>query len=440
MEPQPEYTRLSHAGESRRVSLSQDDDNTAERAALKRHTAGRLESSKSKLYAVVALFIISLLSFVSQTELTSYLYNSLDYDQPYLLLVLTHSSWLFIWPTQVISIAIYKHIKRSRKHGYSFFDPYYIKRNFHDSIRNQHRNVYKTSGTIINEHYTQDFEFPHSISEFIMGKSMIHIIKCVFALTLILNTAGVTWYIAMAMAPASDITAIYNCSAFTALLFAVPILHERFTYVKLSAVGLAIAGVFFVAYGGDDDGTSGNDDFPDRVAGDMIIAIGAIMYGLYEVLYKKLVCPPLNAVSSRRLVAFSNFCASLIGLSTLSLGWMLVILADLMGWSKFHWIPSAYTWLIIIISVVCNLVFSLSFLSLMSLTSPVLSSVSSLVTIFIVGLVEWVLFGVNISFGQVIGDLFVIVGFGVLSYSYWAEITEEDVDDESDIDPTDTEA
>ncbi|CAM9022954.1 unnamed protein product [Wickerhamomyces anomalus] len=96
-------------------------------------------------------------------------------------------------------------------------------------------------------------------------------------------------------------------------------------------------------------------------------------------------------------------------------------------------------WVIIISSLLSNLIYSLSFLALMSLTSPVLSSVSSLITILFVGLFEWILFGVKLSAGQLIGDLFVVIGFGVLSYSYWAEITEEDVDDDEDYDPTDTE-
>ena len=45
----------------------------------------------------------------------------------------------------------------------------------------------------------------------------------------------------------------------------------------------------------------------------------------------------------------------------------------------------------------------------MALTSPVLSSVSSLLTILI-GLVEWWVFGNKLGFQQLVGDLLVIVG------------------------------
>ncbi|CCH42722.1 putative transporter [Wickerhamomyces ciferrii] len=396
-----------------------------------------VEKSSKKLIAVIALFLISLFSFVSQTELTSYLYNGLNFNQPYLLLYLTHSSWIMIWPIQVISIAIFKHFKKSKRHGYNIWDLIKFKKNIGHSLKHQHRNIFKTSGILINQDIKYDHEYPNSIISFLSTPSIKHIFQRVFFLTIILSIAGCTWYVAMGLAPASDITAIYNCSAFSALIFAIPILQEKFTYIKISSVLLAIIGVFFVAYGGEND--SSDKSFPYRVIGDIIISIGAVLYGLYEVIYKKQCCPPNNVVSSRRQAAFSNFCASLIGFCTFITLWIVVLGAHLTGISKFYLITSGFEWLIIILSLLSNMIYSLSFLALMSLTSPVLSSVSSLITILIVGLFEWILFGVKLSLGQIIGDLFVVIGFGVLSYSYWAEITEEDVDEDDDFDATDNE-
>lgn len=398
---------------------------------------GHLGKSNKKLIAVVSLFLISLFAFVSQTELTSYLYNNLGFDQPYLLLYLTHGSWWMIWPIQVFSIAVFKHFKKSRKYKYNVLDFKRFKKNIGHSLKNQHKNIFKTSGIVINENYQYDHEYPTSIPSFILSRSIKSIFTKIFIVTTILSIAGCTWYVAMGIAPASDITAIYNCSAFSALVFAIPILHEKFSYLKLSSVALAIIGVFFVAYSGEDG--SSNKSFPYRLLGDLIISIGAVLYGLYEVLYKKLCCPPINSVSSRRQVAFSNFCASLIGLTTICTLWIVILIAHVFGINKLHIPTSGFTWLIIISSLLSNLIYSLSFLALMSLTSPVLSSVSSLITILFVGLFEWILFGVKLSAGQLIGDLFVVIGFGVLSYSYWAEITEEDVDDDEDYDPTDNE-
>lgn len=377
--------------------------------------------SSKKLLSVCFFFLVSLVSFVSQTELTSYLYNELRFNQPYLLLMITHGSWWAIWPVQVLLIAHYKYYK------------YYSKnKNYAQSIKsslfNQHRNIYTTAQVILGSPSGNDL-FPTSAMGFIRSAAIVNIVSKVFILTCILTVAGITWYLAMGLSPASDITAIYNCSAFSALIFAIPLLHEQFTYLKLSSVVLAIIGVFFVAYSGESSNPT-ESVYPNRVFGDVIIAFGALLYGLYEVLYKKFVCPPMNSVSSKRMVAFSNFCASLIGLSTLLVVWVIVVAANYLNISKFELITDGYTLFIIVMSIVSNLVFSLSFLALMTLTSPVLSSVSSLITILFVGLFEWVLFGVRITAQQLLGDLFVVVGFVVLSYAYWNEITEDDRDDD----------
>lgn len=395
-------------------------------------TSGHLEHSTYKLYFVIALFVTSLVAFVAQTEITSYLYKR-GFNQPILLLVLTHSSWVLIWPIQIAAIALYKHMRRAHKFGYPVLSTVHLKKNIHDSVKNQHKNIYKTLQCIKPDPLVS----PNNVHEFFHNGSMIFIAKRIGLLAVILNFAGITWYLAMQWSPASDITAIYNCSAFTALIFAIPILHEKFTWVKLSSVLLALFGVFCVAFGGEKGGDGAV--FPRRVWGDTIITVGAVLYGLYEVLYKKLVCPPVDAVSSRRLLAFSNFCASFMGLATLSFGWVFIVVAHVFDLSKFSLVTSLYTWMLIIGSIVSNLVFSLTFLGLMSLTSPVLSSVSSLVTILLVGVFEWAVFGVSITSGQLLGNVLIVVGFVVLSFSYWAEITEEDVDDVDEIDPTDVE-
>ena len=59
-----------------------------------------------------------------------------------------------------------------------------------------------------------------------------------------------------------------------------------------------------------------------------------------------------------------------------------------------------------------------------------LSSVSSLTTIFLIGLTEWVLFGVKLSFQQLLGDMFVIAGFVLLTAASWKEISEGNDDDD----------
>lgn len=69
--------------------------------------------------------------------------------------------------------------------------------------------------------------------------------------------------------------------------------------------------------------------------------------------------------------------------------------------------------------------FSGSFLVLISLTSPVLSSVAALLTIFLVAVVDWLLTGESLSWASIIGGILIIVAFFLLSWSSYREMNEE---------------
>lgn len=84
--------------------------------------------------------------------------------------------------------------------------------------------------------------------------------------------------------------------------------------------------------------------------------------------------------------------------------------------------------------------FSGSFLILISLTSPVLSSVAALLTIFIVALIDQLLpppLYSPLSGAAVSGGLLIIFAFGMLSWSTWKEMEEERK--ASDIEESETE-
>lgn len=138
--------------------------------------------------------------------------------------------------------------------------------------------------------------------------------KIIF-ITCALTVAGSTWYIAVSLTTPGDLTAIYNCSAFFAYAFSIPLLGEKVRIDKVISVAVAIVGVLVVAYG---DGTGGEAtvESKNRVVGNIIIGIGSVLYGFYEVLYKRLACPP-EGTSSGRSVMFANVVGSGIGSVTL---------------------------------------------------------------------------------------------------------------------------
>ncbi|KAH3660151.1 hypothetical protein OGAPHI_007356 [Ogataea philodendri] len=398
-----------------------------------------------KIVFVVVLFVTSLISFVTQTETTAYLYTELKFSEPILLLLITHGSWWLLWPLQFSGIALYKTFRRYLRHKNGYIDPHGKKwkgfrRAFTSSVKTQHKNIFHSAELTIRmnrKDYEKEFgskSFKH-FPQFFKSQAIKYIFKSTLILSVILNAAGITWYIAMGMSTGSDVTAIYNCSAFTAYMFAIPILGEKLSLVKLSSVVTAIAGVMVVAYSGKNQNLG---TYPHRLQGDVIILMGAILYGLYEVLYKKMCCPPSNEVSARRQATFSNFSMCLIGINTVFVVIVPMAVVQILGWHRFQFPTSSKQWLYIFLSTFSNLIFSVSFLALMALTSPVFSSVASLVTILIVGLVEWFLWGIAISVSQMLGYLLVVAGFGLLTYASWSEISEEDTADE--LIDTDTES
>jgi drug/metabolite transporter (DMT)-like permease len=87
-------------------------------------------------------------------------------------------------------------------------------------------------------------------------------------LTTTLTIAASTWFVAVALTTASDVTAMYNCSAFFAYAFSIPLLGEAFRRDKGFAVALAICGVFVMAWATNEE--SGDIEAHRRFIGDAV--------------------------------------------------------------------------------------------------------------------------------------------------------------------------
>lgn len=185
--------------------------------------------------------------------------------------------------------------------------------------------------------------------------------------TTALTIAGGSWYVAVDLTSASDLTAIYNCSAFFAYAFSIPLLHDKFRFDKALSVLVAIAGVMTIAYGDSGhkklDGKSGGaiDDAAAkteesearyRTLGNLIIGVGSVLYGLYEVLYKKLACPP-ECTSAGRGMIFANAFGSMIGSFTLLVLWIPLPILHYTGIETFEF-PQRKTASLLLLSVFSN--------------------------------------------------------------------------------------
>ncbi|TVY67558.1 putative vacuolar membrane protein [Lachnellula suecica] len=383
-------------------------------------TQAKLATRKKYTYA--AFFLgLSLVSFVIQTETAVYIQHELGWNKAYCMLYLTHGSWSLLWPFQLLILRLQK-----------------WKMPWHTFWR-RHVYLVRTTAQMVE---LQELTIPRG-----QRSPIPYMLRMTAFVTCALTVAGGSWYVAVNLTSPSDLTAIYNCSAFFAYAFSVPILKEKLRLDKSFAVLVAIIGVLIVAYGdssqtkhGGKSGGSvggGKEKEPsNQVAGNLIIGVGSVLYGFYEVLYKRLACPPEGTSPGRGMI-FANTFGSLIGSFTLLVLWVPLPFLHVLGWEIFE-LPRGETAWLLLISVLANATFSGSFLVLISLTSPVLSSVAALLTIFLVAIVDWLWTGVPLAPAAVVGGLLIIVAFLLLSYSTYREMSEERRKKQVDISESDS--
>ncbi|KAK4557033.1 hypothetical protein LTR86_006014 [Recurvomyces mirabilis] len=400
----PTEPSLSHRRSSR---FHERDPDSAARAATR------------KRYTYAAIFLgISLVSFAIQTETAVYIQHNLGWKKPYCMLYFTHGSWSLLWPTQLLILRLQK-----------WRQPW-------PAFWRRHTQILRQTGQMI-EHRTLN------LSPLQSKKSPIpYFLRTTAFVTCALTIAGGSWYVAVDLTTASDLTAIYNCSAFFAYAFAIPMLHEKLRLSKVLAVGIAIVGVLVVAYGDSGSapakhgsksgGGSGGPHAPEdveagnRALGNIVIGIGSVLYGFYEVLYKKVACPPESCPPEKGML-FANTFGSLMGSFTLLVLWIPLPILHLTGIESFA-LPTGKAAWVLLISVSANAIFSGSFLVLISLTSPVLSSVAALLTIFLVALCDQMLpppLYSPLTTAAIAGGLLIIGAFGLLSWATYKEMSEE---------------
>ncbi|KAK6513310.1 hypothetical protein TWF281_004947 [Arthrobotrys megalospora] len=381
------------------------EGNSRRRAEFRSRSPVTVKNNRNRYALAALMLVLSLGSFVIQTETAQYIQKDLGWNKAYCMMYLTHGSWTFLWPAQLL-------VLRLRKRQIPF-----------KNILRSHLSLLRSTIDMIlqgDRSNHQDIAHPFH-----------YLLRCIALVTTALTIAGSTWYIAVNLTTPSDLTAIYNCSAFFAYAFSIPLLREKPQADKIISVLIAIAGVLVVAYGDNTDNQEQDGTARTRLGGNMLIGIGSVLYGLYEVLYKKLLCPP-SGTSSGRSVIFSNTVCACIGAFTLVVLWIPLPLLHWFGWETFE-IPTGETARLLCISIFANAVFSGSFLILISLTSPVLSSVAALLTIFLVAITDKIFFGRELTSAAILGGLLIIAAFALLSWATWKEMREESEKEVSDL-------
>lgn len=375
-----------------------------------------VDDTRRRYTYAAAFLLLSLVSFAVQTETAVYIQHDLHWNKAYCMLYFTHGSWSVLWFVQLVILRMHK-----------WSQPW-------DSFWRRHVAIITSTAQMV-EHRTLN------VPLHLQKKSpWPYFARTTAYVTCALTVAGASWYIAVDMTTASDLTAIYNCSAFFAYAFAIPLLGDRLQCNKIASVVLAIIGVLVVAYGDQahpkhgskSGGGAGGPSAPDsaaassRTLGNLVIGVGSVLYGFYEVLYKRVACPP-NGCSPTRGMLFANTFGSMIGLFTLTVLWIPLPILHYTGIETFELPRGEAAWMLAI-SVLSNATFSGSFLVLISLTSPVLSSVAALLTIFLVALCDELLpppLYSPLTSAAITGGLLIIAAFLLLSWFTYKEMEEE---------------
>lgn len=393
LDSDPDYEHFSGNNKKHRHSSSlhfAPPNSVQQAAALKRQW----------IFAGLAM-ILALICFVIQTETAKYIQGELGWAKPFAMLYITHSSFVFVMPLQFLIIR-FKHRHENWK-------------------------------TVWNHHTKQMKQIAHLIMNKESGPVLRHMSLIVVLITTCLTISACTWYLAVNLTTTSDVSAIYNASVFFAYMFSIPILGDKIRKDKLFAVIMSIFGVVIISYGSHSTTSEGeNIAAHQRVLGNIIMSIGSVGYGLNEVLYKKFACPP-NVVSATKSVLFANWFTWGIGICTFTVLWIPLLVLHIVGLEVMV-VPDAYTSLILFISLLSNMLFSAAFLIVVSLTSPVLSSVANMLSIFMVAIVDVILTREAFPVSDLIGGSLIVMAFVILTWASYVEMKSEQKEDDSEDD------
>ncbi len=208
---------------------------------------------------------------------------------------------------------------------------------------------------------------------------------------------------------------ISTLSSLFTLAFSVAAGVERFTFLKLAACCITIAGTAVI---------TGVDAKSGHALGDGLSVLSAATFGLYTTALKRS-CPDSRVIDMGMMLAF-------MGLFVSAFGWPLVPLLSVAGVEKFE-LPSKRTLLLIGVNAMIGSVLS-DYLWAKSvvLTSALVGTIALSLTVPLSLIFDVAFKGVHITPAYAIGVVLVLFGFVVVNVDLARtnEAPEEDMDEE----------
>ncbi|EJD04120.1 uncharacterized protein FOMMEDRAFT_106598 [Fomitiporia mediterranea MF3/22] len=378
------------------------------------------------------IFILMLLGFVAESQLTEYVESSRNYRQPYFLFYIAHSAMTLIFPLHLL----------------------YLRCTTPFPVKSYLLGLSKS----FKENFTTAFspaasELGHNgILDFPIHRLLAVITWCTVGIT----TPALLWFVALNYASVSDVTAIWNSNAFWAYVMSVKLKHTSWEPRRLAAVVIASIGVMVVIYGGNHPtGSSDSEDIKAPFFGNMLALAASVTYALYQVLYNMYAVPPSEAEDEdrgawRRLSVssdsvdealvndddieglnladdvvyplpfglYTNALTSGIGIMTLIALWIPMPILHLTSIEPFVWPSDTKTLLAICGIGVSALTFLATFMIMLATWGPIVTSVGGLLTTVLV-IISDLIFGnaaSTLTLWTVIGAGMIVFAFAALAY------------------------
>lgn len=282
----------------------------------------------SNVFMKYSLLLLSIVSFVLQSEVAQFVKEHLDFKQPYFMLYFAHrflipiicSFYALILPIQLL----------------------YSKYKFGD-----------TWGLFIERLSLQTNQLAHIKRNETLNANQIELYLFFIAImiSIVFNLGAYLWYVAVSLIPMGELTAIYNCSCCFAYLLSLILLKEKVIARKCLAVVMCIFGISIISLQGSESVGKGSG------SGYAIALCSSILVGLYEVLYKMYAVP-----KSKPSTTLSLHFTSLVGMATLIFGFLPIPLLHYSKVETFrlpNWIELCFLLVISLLGVGFNAVFML---------------------------------------------------------------------------------
>jgi len=371
------------------------------------------------------LFVFALLGFVIESQLTQYVQTTLGFRQPYFVFYCVHSSFFVMFPLHYLYLVV----------------------------------VAKESPTALNRGLYHTLKKHISPSLLDKGNDFPKwgLIRLVVILSIAVAMPALLWFIAVTLAPLSDVTALWNTNAFFAYVLTVKLYGLPWEPRRLTAVLLATAGAAVVVYGGSSEASQNELEArppltAGPVVGDLLTLVASIIYGIYQVGYKMYAALPTDPdefdvgpvepaydpiaegaedswdetppsdkfemVYPPPFGLYANFLTASIGVCTLLLLWVPMPILHVFDIEKFR-LPTDITTISTIVGIsLSGVVFNAGLMILLGLWGPVVTSVGNLLTIVLVFMSD-IIFGRaadTITVWSLLGCGAIVAAFSILAF------------------------